>query len=110
MTGPWWSPEATNHIVPLLCLVCPFAAALGWYASLGRRRAVVIAGWVGVTVVYGAVGIAGFIGLFVGQPEYVWIPLAVTGSTIAFVFAVTLRPVLRAHERVELRRSVARDL
>jgi hypothetical protein len=110
MTVAWWSPESTNHVVPLLCLVCPFAAALGWFASLGRHRAVVIAWWVGVIVVYGAVAIAGVVGMISGQPVYVWMPLTMTGSVIAFVFSFTLRPTLRAHERAELRRSIARDL
>jgi hypothetical protein len=110
MTGTWWSPESTINVVKLLCLVSPVGAVLGWYASLGRRRAVIISGWVAVIVIYAAVAIAGVLGLLIGQPDYVWVPLAVTGSTIAFVFSLTLRPVLRAHERVELRRTIARDL
>jgi hypothetical protein len=94
-----------------LCIVCAVAgAALGKYASLGRRRAIIVGGWIGVIVVYGAVGIAGFVGLTTGQPEYVWTPLLITGVTIASVFAFTLRPALREHARAELRRSVARDL
>jgi hypothetical protein len=71
---------------------------------------VVVAGWVGIIVVYGAVGIAGFVGLTTGQPEYVWTPLLITGVVIASVFSLTLRPALREHARAELRRSIARDL
>jgi len=111
MTGAWWSPESTPHVIPPLCVVCAVAgAALGRYASLGRRRAVVVWGWLGIIIVYGVVGIAGIVGLTTGQPEYVWTPLLVTGIVIAFVFSITLRPALREHARAELRRSVARDL
>ena len=108
---PWWNPDATSRVIPPLCIVCAVAgAAVGKYASLGRRRAVVVAGWVGIIVVYGAVGIAGFVGLITRQPEYVWTPLLITGVVIASVFSLTLRPALREHARAELRRSIARDL
>jgi len=108
---PWWSPEATPHVVPPLSMVCAIAgAALGWYASRGRRRSVVVGGWISIMVVYGLAGIAGVVGLVTGQPDYVWVPLAITGVVIAVVFAVTLRPALREHARAEMRRSIARDL
>jgi hypothetical protein len=108
---PWWNPDATSRVVPPLCIACAVAgAALGKYASLGRRRAVVVAGWVGMIVVAGAVGIAGLVGLTTGQPEYVWTTLLIPGVVIASVFALTLRPMLQEHARAELRRSIARDL
>ena len=108
---PWWNPDATSSVVPPLCIVCVLAGvAVGKYATLGRRRALVVAGWVGIIVVYGAVGIAGLVGLTTGQPEYVWSPLVLVGVVIASVFSLTLRTALREHARAELRRSVARDL
>jgi hypothetical protein len=108
---PWWTPDATSRVVPPICVVCAIAgAAIGKYASLGRRRAVVVAGWLGIAVVYGAIGIAGLVGLMTGQPEYVWITLLIPGVVIATVFGLTLRPALREHARAELRRSIARDL
>ena len=107
----WWSPEATPHVIPPLCVVCAVAgAALGKYASLGRRRAVVVGGWISIIVVYGLTGIAGVVGLTTGQPEYVWVPLTITGLVIAVVFGFTFRPMLREHARAEMRRSIARDL
>ena len=111
MSAPWWSPEATPNVIPPLCIVCAVGgAALGWYVRLGRRRTVLVAGWIGMMVVYGMTGIAGFLGLMTGQPEYVWAPLTVTGLVIVSVFGITLRKVLREHARAELRRSIARDL
>jgi hypothetical protein len=108
---PWWSPDATSRVVPPLCMVCAIAgAALGKYASLGRRRAIVVGGWISIIVLYGLTGIAGVVGLATGQPEYVWVPLAITGTVIVVVFAITMRPALREHARAELRRSIARDL
>jgi NhaP-type Na+/H+ or K+/H+ antiporter len=107
----WWSPQATPHVIPPLCVVCAVAgAALGKYASLGRRRAIVVGGWIGIIVLYGLTGIAGVIGLMTGQPEYVWVPLTITGIVISVVFGITMRPVLKEHARAELRRSIARDL
>ena len=108
---PWWSPDATSRVIPPLCVVCAVAGAVvGRYASLGRRRAVVVAGWIGIAVVYGVIGITGLVGLMTGQPVYVWITLLIPGVTIATVFGLTLRPALREHARAELRRSIARDL
>ena len=107
----WWSPEATSHVVPPLCMACAIAgAALGWYARVGRRRAVLVAGWIGIIVVYGAIGVAGLVGLAAGQPEYVWITLVMPGLVVAIVFGITLPTILREHARAELRRSIARDL
>jgi hypothetical protein len=107
----WWTPEATPHVIPPLCVVCAVAgAALGKYATLGRRRAIVVSGWIGIMVIYGLTGIAGVVGLTIGQPMYVWMPLIVTGTVIPVVFGLIFRPMLREHARAELRRSIARDL
>src|SRR5262245_35883076 len=67
MMNPWWDPQSSVLVV-WLCWVGPLDGLLGWLASRGRYRGAVLAAWIGIMVLYGVIGIAGILGLILGQP------------------------------------------
>jgi hypothetical protein len=87
-----------------------FDGLLGWLAARGRYRGAVLAAWNSIMVLYGVIGIGGVLGLALGQPLYVWVPLTTVGLCIAWI-NWRLRGVIKsALLQAELRRSVSRDL
>jgi hypothetical protein len=109
MMNPWWAPESSN-LVLWLSSVGPLDGLLGWLASRGRYRGAVLAAWIGIMVLYGLIGIGGILGLVLGQPSYIWVPLTTVGLVIAWVHWRLTGVIKSAVLEAELRRSISRDL
>jgi hypothetical protein len=109
MMNPWWDPESSN-LVFWLCWVGPLDGLLGWLAARGRYRGAVLSAWIGIMVLYGVIGIGGVLGLVLGQPVYIWVPLTTVGLSIAWINWRLMAVIKSALLEAELRRSISRDL
>ena len=109
MIGPWWTPESSKF-VGWLCWVGPLDGLLGWLASRGRYRAAFLVAWNGIMILYGLIGVAGILGLVLGQPDYIWVPLITVGFVIAFLHWFLMGTMRKTYLDAELRRSVSHDL
>jgi hypothetical protein len=107
--NPWWAPESSD-LVLWLCLVGPLDGLLGWIASRGLHRRAFFAVWTGILILYGVIGIGGVLGLVLGQPPYIWVPLTTVGLAIAWLQWRLMEVMKYAYQQAELRRSIARDL
>jgi hypothetical protein len=110
MTAAWWAPESTGIAVLLLCSVGVLDPLLAQLAVRGRNRVVFFVAWIGIMVLYGVAGVAGVLGFFGGQPDYIFVPLTVTGFSILLLQWFLTRVMKHAFLQAELRRSIARDL
>jgi hypothetical protein len=110
MIEAWWAPESTIFVVLLLCSVGVLDPLLSLFASRGRHRVVFNVAWISIMILYGAAGVAGVLGFFLGQPDYIFVPLTVTGFTISLVHWFLLGTMKSAFLQAELRRSISADL
>ena len=109
MMTPWWDPQSSNFVT-WLGWVGLLDGLLGWLAARGRYRGAVLAAWNSIMVLYGVIGIGGVLGLALGQPLYVWVPLTTVGLCIAWVNWRLMGVIKSALQEAELRRSISRDL
>jgi hypothetical protein len=110
MTEAWWAPESSIIAVLLLCSVGVLDPLFAVLAVRGRNRVVFFVAWIGIMILYGFVGIAGVLGFFLGQPDYIFVPLTVTGFSISLVQWFLTRVMKHAFLQAELRRSISADL
>lgn len=108
MTDVWFSPETARlfSYLSLLSLCSLFAIP----AKRGQLRGLAVGVWI-AAIGSGLLMLAGGgLAFAVGQPSHVSGPLLLSGLTVGFTFAVTLRGLLRGYQEAELRRTVAADL
>jgi CHASE2 domain-containing sensor protein len=104
----WFSEEFSRAFVYLAFL--SFFSLLGPYAVRGRRRKLVMTVWAAL-IGFGVLCLgAAITAWWVGQPQHVVRPLALSGVVITVIFAGLYRTLRHAYQEAELRRIVARDL
>jgi hypothetical protein len=109
MIDAWWTPES-SRFVGWLVWVGPLDGLLWWLAARGRQRAAFFVSWISIMILYAVIGIAGVLGLVLGQPDYIWVPLTTVGLVIAGLHWYLLRRMRGVYLQAELRKSVSQDL
>jgi hypothetical protein len=110
MIEAWWAPESSIFVVLLVCSVGVLDPLLAVLASRGRHRVVFNVAWICIMILYGAAGVAGVLGFFWGQPDYIFVPLTVGGFVISLVHCFLMGVMRYAFLQAELRRSISADL
>lgn len=106
----WWDGPASGKIFGwgggiLVCLggLCVVLA------SKGKARALVTGVLVGMSALGGVLGVGGFIGLALGQPFFVWLPMLFTAAILLAICPFNLRQFRKRCEELELRRMASLD-
>lgn len=106
----WWDGPASAKISGvgggILGALGGICAAL---AAKGRGRAFVIGVLVGLSALGAALALGGFIGLALGQPYFVWLPLLFAALILLTFCPVNLRRFRKRCEELELRRMASID-
>ncbi|HZV34510.1 MAG TPA: hypothetical protein VFB72_08015 [Verrucomicrobiae bacterium] len=106
----WWDGPTSAKICGvgggLLGCLGVLCAAL---AAKGKARGFVTGVLFGLSVLGGACGLGGFIGLALGQPFFVWLPLLFAALVLLTICPVNLRRFRKKCEELELRRMASID-
>lgn len=109
-SGAWWSDSDAGLLGAIAgSTLGLLGAALGWLASTGRSKGLVLGTLRGIAMLGIVALAAGAVALTVGQPYAVYYPLILIGGLCAVLGFSLPRSVIRRYEELELRRMHAMD-